>query len=426
MSMPKKPNDSLQQAREMLRQMPYLSVETQKVKAMLEDSAAVKLQRLLHENSTLMAAHAEVDRAEEIRRLTNPRAGLLALLANEGQTQRAIATKLGLEGLSRIDKNSVTAKLFADMTRYGSVFEQYEASFLRPPISEVERIWSTLNSGAAAALAAQTIGDRFAPLGLAALITHPWMKATTAARSVSALAELHGIGTALRSADGFGESLTAALRANLGDWRDRITIPETMLEDPVARTEFYIARGFNTGLTDFPEKAFDESLHIVGLVVESTTEFEWPPELRATDPDEEQALRRTNECHDMLQRLERRLRQFIDAKMTAQYGAQWPKQLPQNMREAWEHKKSRIEASGGTVAADIEVADFTDYELIICRKNHWREVFAATFQRQESVRESFQRLYPIRLPTMHARFVTKEDMLYLAAESTRLLRAIGS
>ncbi|KQB60781.1 MULTISPECIES: hypothetical protein [Acidovorax] len=73
----------------------------------------------------------------------------------------------------------------------------------------------------------------------------------------------------------------------------------------------------------------------------------------------------------------------------------------------------------------IEAADFTDYEAIICRKDHWREVFQGRFKRQESVRESFQRLYPIRLAAMHARFVTKEDELYLAAEGMRLLSAIS-
>jgi hypothetical protein len=53
-------------------------------------------------------------------------------------------------------------------------------------------------------------------------------------------------------------------------------------------------------------------------------------------------------------------------------------------------------------------------------------VFAPVFRRAESVRESFQRLYPIRLCTMHARIVTQDDELYLFVETKRILSAIKS
>jgi hypothetical protein len=54
----------------------------------------------------------------------------------------------------------------------------------------------------------------------------------------------------------------------------------------------------------------------------------------------------------------------------------------------------------------IEYADFTDYAAVICRADNWREVFSTFFNRPESVRESFQRLHPIRLDAMHARLIT--------------------
>lgn len=44
--------------------------------------------------------------------------------------------------------------------------------------------------------------------------------------------------------------------------------------------------------------------------------------------------------------------------------------------------------------------------------------------RKEDVQESFRRLGPIRISTMHARLVLKEDLLLMASESTRLLNAI--
>jgi hypothetical protein len=73
---------------------------------------------------------------------------------------------------------------------------------------------------------------------------------------------------------------------------------------------------------------------------------------------------------------------------------------------------------------DVPTWDFTDYELIICKRDNWREVFGVFFDRPENVRESFQRLYPIRLDTMHARPITHDDQLLLYVETRRLLKVI--
>jgi hypothetical protein len=40
------------------------------------------------------------------------------------------------------------------------------------------------------------------------------------------------------------------------------------------------------------------------------------------------------------------------------------------------------------------------------------------------VRESFQRLYPIRLDTMHARVIARDDELLLYVETRRLMKAV--
>jgi hypothetical protein len=57
----------------------------------------------------------------------------------------------------------------------------------------------------------------------------------------------------------------------------------------------------------------------------------------------------------------------------------------------------------------IACADFTEYQLVICRADNWRELFAQIFMRPENVRETFQRQHPIRLDTMHARSITQDD-----------------
>lgn len=297
--------------------------------------------------------------------------------------------------------------------------------FHLPPSSETTRLLASYQVGAVAEFAKSHTKDTIDRQRFLETISTPWVNNGEAARSVTAILELQGMGNALRTIKGFDLGLTSALRQDLGDWRDKITFPESVFIDPVARTDFYVARGFNTALTDFPEAAYHQTLDLAGLDGERLNLELYGSVVRpAVDPNEEAGLQRTNKCHDWLQRFERRLRQFINDAMTAQYGSTWPKKrLDPKLYEKWEDKRQRAESSG-TILTFIEVADFTDYETIICKQDHWREVFETKFKKKESVRESLQRLQPIRLTTMHGRIVTKEDELYLYAEVVRLLSAI--
>lgn len=420
-------------ASEVLRETQNLSSAAKSAQAwMVENSAIARTQQFLRENAigTLIAA-TEFKRAEDLKRLVSPYEGIQKILRPDAGILAAIEAAKQQDNLTaRINVDlKVTQAFSKHLDQYRDIAKQYEASFHLPHAAEVARLLANmkLDGGTVAAYARQHMDDLASQRDLVVSMSRPWMREIEAARSVTALMELRGLGSALRSSQGFEETLTEALRSDLGDWRDRISFPQGVFDDPIVRTEFYVERGFNLSLTDFPEETFREGLVRVGLDSDSKDEVEWPKAMYAADAIEEGAFRRTNKCHNYLQRLERRLRQFIDEAMTAHYGADWPtKQLPPLILESWEKKKSRAENSGVILRMFIEVADFTDYEAIICRKDHWREVFKGRFKRQESVRESFQRLYPIRLATMHARFVTKEDELYVLTESMRLLSAIGS
>ena len=119
------------------------------------------------------------------------------------------------------------------------------------------------------------------------------------------------------------------------------------------------------------------------------------------------------------------LRRFIDEKMTHAFGSDWPKQrLPKDLYEKWQEKKHTATLAGTKDWPLVAYADFTDYETVICKRDNWREVFSHFFNRPESVRESLQRLYPIRLDTMHARPIAKEDELLLFVEVKRLVKVI--
>lgn len=330
-------------------------------------------------------------------------------------------------GLAQRDTMSsvIAAELDKQQQVTRDLLTSHEALFRLPQAFEATRLLDSYQVGAVAAFVQGYAKDILDLQRSLDAITTPWLNRIDASRSVTGILELQGMGKALRTIKGFDLGLTAALRLDLGDWRDKITFSESVFIDPVARTDFYVTRGFNTALTDFPESAFHQSLEVAGLDGEALDiEFFGQVIEPSADPEEEVGLQRTNKCHDRLQRFERQLRQFINDAMTTQYGLDWPmKRLDPKLYENWEFKKRRAESSG-VILTFIDVADFTDYETIICKQDHWREVFETRFKKKESVRESLQRLQPIRLAAMHARIVTKEDELYLIAEVVRLYGAI--
>lgn len=395
---------------------------TQQIRYLTEKSASVASATHFNEQDLMRAATSPFQDAQHYLAQSSTSAMLAKAIYHNGDMVREAA-----RGLTQRDSMSavIAAGIEKQQQETLHLLKSHDAMFRLPQASETTRLLASYQVGAVAVFAQQHAKGALDRQRFLEAITTPWINSAEAARSASAILELQSMGNALRTVKGFDLGLTAAIRLDLGDWRDKITFPELIFIDPVARTDFYATRGFNTVLTDFPEAAFHQSLDLAGLDGETLNLELYGPAVRPlSDPEEESGLQRTNKCHDKLQRFERRLRQFIDDAMTAQYGSDWPKkQLDPKLYEYWEHKKQRAECNGG-ILTFIEVADFTDYETIICKKDHWRENFEARFKKKESVRESFQRLHPIRLAAMHARIVTKEDELYLAAEVVRLLSAI--
>lgn len=303
-----------------------------------------------------------------------------------------------------------------------ALYKNYDAIFRLPEKSEVSRLLESFEIGQVAKFAAiQSIEQK----RFVESITTPWINAVDIARSISGVLELQGIGNALRLTSGFDLGLTDALRFDLGDWRDKLDFTNFELLNPIARTDFYLGRGFNSALTDMPEEAFEQSLELAGFNSD-IFDIESNEGILQSDGNisDEIGLRRTNKCHDILQRFERKLRQVIDYLMTKQYGSNWPKKkLQPIIYDKWEDKRKKAESYGENIPV-IDLMDFTEYEIIICQKDLWNEVFKNIFRRPESVRESFQRLYPIRLNTMHSRIVTLQDKVYLEVEVHRILRAI--
>lgn len=254
----------------------------------------------------------------------------------------------------------------------------------------------------------------------------PWLDIRNQSTSFRAFAELQGLANVVTMHPAFEDYTGDMLRDALGDWRNPIILPQDIVDDMAARSDFYIGRGFDPTLTDFPRPAFREALAAGGLhEIPVSGDDEYCPPKSEWSVEEEVRFATTSRAHGSLMRLEVRLRRFIDDRMSDEFGPNWPKhQMPNGLYDRWMEKKKRAEADEETAWPLIAYADFTDYKRVICQRDNWSRVFRRFFVRPESVRESFQRLYPVRLAVMHARPITQDDELLLRAEAVRLTRAM--
>ncbi len=345
---------------------------------------------------------------------------------DERQATMASALKLS-DDMQRAGRLLADSPIMRDIRRTSELMAGWETRFRLPEIAEIGSLLANVQKSPWSAAIAAAMPQTSCLADALAEMTKPWLNMEESMRSVAGLAELHDIGRVLRGMPGFGEGLATPLRLALGDWRDPISWQSDVLADHNLRAGFYADLGFNRELTAFPADAFDEGLYISGVRGERPARIVlYEDQVPAADDATEEAdFARTNMAHDWLLRLESQLRAFIDQQMTRAVGADWvQRRLPNGMYEQWKGKQRKARQAGAAERPLIAYADFTDYLGVICRRDNWSEVFAAFFGRPESVRESFQRLYPIRLDTMHARVITQDDELLLYVETRRLMKAV--
>jgi hypothetical protein len=318
----------------------------------------------------------------------------------------------------------VHSSLLRDAEEVARLTAAFDSQYKLPALADITRLAEGFEALSASKLLTQFVDSQSSLERAMAQMATPWIDFESSLSSVSAFAELQGLGRGLDSLGGFDSTLTAALRTGIGDWRDPISWPDDVLADLDRRSDFYAGLGFNRELTAMPAAAFSEMLDISGLRRER-------PALVAlygspVPDDDDDDFDRAANAFQWLHRLETQLRQFIDQVMTEAFGADWPRhRLPNGMHDQWQEKRRRAREAGGADGPLIAYADFTDYVLVICRGDNWRQVFQDFFGRPENVRESFQRLYPIRLDTMHARVITQDDELLLYVEAKRLTKMIA-
>jgi len=257
---------------------------------------------------------------------------------------------------------------------------------------------------------------------VAASFDTAWIDKIHPDASIAGIARITALTAAAHSGSPFDLSSVATLREALGDWRT-VELPWTEVPDSNLREKFYLDQGFDANLIRLPEPAFTFALRNVDLVRTPIA----PAETEVFD-EEEILHQRMRRAYGLFLRLERKLREYIDRRMTEKYGAEWERHRCHGngkIYELWVQKREKAVQSGFKTERLIHYADFTEYADLMTKSDNWDEVFKTAFGRPENVRESFHRLAPVRLCTMHARPITKTEFVLAWAEITRLLSALG-
>ena len=274
-------------------------------------------------------------------------------------------------------------------------YHQAEMAKLGDAIDQINRPWKQQVGALSAAIEA---------------INKPLLRAGLETQSLTSIARLSEIGSTLANTPPYEKALGDRLRTAFGDWRE-IELPEVaVLDNLTTRSNFYRDVGYDGSLVDFPEEGFEEVLDIVSIGPISESE-------------EDEAL--AIEIYQALRRIERELRALIVQVLHSLEGDKWLyRALPQGMADNWLRKHEAAKRNGEQEQDPIHFADFTDYLPIVQKKNLWREGFNTVFGRKSDIEESLQRLAAIRIPDMHARPMTQDDLLLVRVEGNRILRAI--
>lgn len=299
-------------------------------------------------------------------------------------------------------ESTATGQAFRKIDAIAAQYRFLESSGLQELARQAE-----LAIGSGYGIGAASIAHRLGQL------KSPWLLSERDISTASALARVQGVGHLLDHAASYDRGVSRLLRTSLGDWRDFVAMPEQIHRQSV-RVNHYAERGFDSEIVDVPDDVFSENLHLSGFVFRESDAAEYGGE-------DDEALIRTNQMHDVFQRLEIAIRRFICNAMTAQFGEDWMRhRISPDLVNSWKEKRERDPRRWPL----IHYADFTDYEKIMTRRDNWREVFAHVFECESDLRESLRRLYPCRVATMHARPLGRDDLLLAAVEARRLIRSL--
>lgn len=264
--------------------------------------------------------------------------------------------------------------------------------------------------------AASGLGDgagRDWALGTAAqiaAINTPWVRDDRPDLSIGGYAAFKGLTEIVVRARPAAPRATQLIQARLGDYRGADGEDEAT-EDPMLAAGLRLAHGFDVRLASLPLALAGAVFAPFGLVAAAPD----------ADPDQLDDV-----IAHILRQLERKLRAFIDAAMTAAAGPRWIKQrVHKDVRDKWQAAQQADRDAGRPVGALIDYADFGEYRAIIEQGDNWRDAFQAVFGNKAAIGETLVRLGTIRNPSSHFRAMSTEDLLTLRVEGRRLYVWMG-
>lgn len=190
-------------------------------------------------------------------------------------------------------------------------------------------------------------------------------------------------------------------------------------DDTNVREQLYDDAGRDPALVAFPVEEYSIILQGAGFDFQIPKPPVPQPIANADGPTrfDDQATLRALELH---------LRAFIISQMTALAGASWLKQrVPPTMRDRWLQRQEEYRSKGWPIFELIHYADFTDLAQLMAQGNNWNDVFKSVFGDKEGMLVSLRRLSPLRNNSAHSRPLGPSEILFMSAETLRLLRAIG-
>jgi hypothetical protein len=333
------------------------------------------------------------------------------LAFGENSNLRAIENLRSVEALRSIDRITNLRHLAEGLAtpslqmrdQIASVVERYRNNFTLP------------DAGAIAKLTEQALAAKDLHLSVSNALRameamrSPWLDTRRALESVRGFAGIQSIGVGASSIP-FDPTFTTTLRQQLGDWRDVETFPSLILEDPIARSEFYVERGFDAALADFPEEAFDEATEAAGLVLDEEDDVDFSGHER---------------LYHQLVRVEFELRRYVHRIMAEAFGENWPDRVSDFAKRWQATKEKRLDEGQPEQPLLISYSELSDLQEIMQRKDHFY-LFKPTFRRVESMQETFRRILPARHAVAHCGVVTQIDVITILAESVRLRSVIRS
>jgi len=391
-----------------LENLGYVDEWARSQRLTLGDSVAAALDSIKDSRMSAVAKPLELaSLAEEARRISSWSA-IGKLSAEFSRMQYALLGADGIQSLALVDLSKTWRREIAQVDRLSARYSEILES-----VSELRGAFEF--SGHEIAEEVGRIAERYRAsidpslgIGIAGVLQRDLRYAE---RFGAAL--LDEISSVLRLPP-FSSGVSEVLERVLGDFRS-LPMGDVMPPNANARAREFYARGFDPALASFPRGHYPAALDAARIPLPASAE-----RAHATAKRD---LR--SRAYLLLVALESKLRAFISARLTQEYGESWLEEAVPTVRSRkW--RKRQSEEPEGDAHHPIEYADLLDLEAVIAEPRNWERVFGAYFGTPEEFSALMARLNPWRRRVAHARGGwSKPEYLVVRVEAFRLFVAMG-